>query len=59
MKKVIRTLIVCLLIPSLVFAQIPHYKANEPAVKQTDLSRLWNALNTEVGQQIVSHIETR
>jgi hypothetical protein len=58
MIKVIRTTIVCLLIPSLVFAQIPHYRANEQAVKQTDLARVWNALNTEVGQQIVSSIET-
>ena len=58
MKKVIRTLIVCLLIPSLVFAQIPHYRSNEPTIKQTNLSLLWNALNTDVGQQIVSYIET-
>jgi hypothetical protein len=58
MKKILRTTIVCLLIPSFVFAQIPQYRANETTVKQTDLARVWNALNTEVGQQIVSYIET-
>ena len=58
MIKILRTTIVCLLIPSLLFAQIPQYRANETAVKQTDLSRVLNALNTEVGQQIVSYIET-
>ncbi len=58
MKKILRTTIVWLLIPSLVFAQIPLYRGNEPSVKQTDLARVWNALNTEVGQQIVSYIET-
>ena len=58
MNKILRTTIVFLLIPSLVFAQIPQYKGNEPSVKQTDLSQVWNALNTEVGQQIVSYVET-
>ena len=58
MQKILRTTIVCLLIPSLVFAQIPQYRAKETTVKQTDLSRVWNALNTEMGQQIVSYIET-
>ena len=58
MKKILRITIVCLLIPSLVFAQIPQYRANEPSVKQTDLSRVWNALNTEVGQQIITYIES-
>jgi len=58
MKNILRTTIVCLLIPSLVFAQIPQYRTNEPSIKQTDLSRVWNALNTEMGQEIVSYIET-
>jgi len=58
MIKILRTTIVCILIPSLLFAQIPQYRANEPTVKQTDLARVWNALNTEVGQQIVSYVET-
>ena len=58
MKKILRTTITCLLIPSLVFAQIPPYRANETDVKQTDLAQVWNALNTEVGQQIVTYIET-
>ena len=58
MNKILRTTIVCLLIPSFVFAQIPQYRANEPSVKQTDLSRVWNALNTEVGQQIITYIES-
>ena len=58
MKKILRITIVCLLIPSLVFAQIPQYRANEPSAKPTDLARVWNALNTEVGQQIVSYVET-
>jgi hypothetical protein len=58
MKKILRTTIVCLLIPSLVFAQISQFGKNEPSVKQTDLARVWIALNTEVGQQIVSYIET-
>ena len=58
MKKTLQTAIVFLLIPSLLFAQIPRYGTNEPSVKQTDLARVWNALNTEVGQQIVSYIET-
>jgi hypothetical protein len=58
MKKILRTTIVCLLIPSFVFAQIPQYRGNEPSVKQTDLARVLNALNTDVGQQIVSYIET-
>jgi hypothetical protein len=58
MKKILRATIVCLLIPSLVFAQIPQNRANETTIKQTDLARIWNALNTEVGQQIVSSIET-
>jgi hypothetical protein len=58
MKKTLRTTITFLLIPSLIFAQIPQYKTSEPSVKQTDLARLWNALNTEVGQQIVFYIET-
>jgi hypothetical protein len=58
MNKILRTIIVCLLIPSFVFAQIPQYRANESSIKPTDLSRVWNALNTEVGQQIVSYIET-
>jgi hypothetical protein len=58
MKKILRTTIVCLLIPSLLFAQIPQYRGNESSVKQTDLARVWNALNTDVGQQIVSYIET-
>ena len=58
MIKILRITIVCILIPSLLFAQIPQYRANEPTVKQTDLARVWNALNTEVGQQIVSYIET-
>jgi hypothetical protein len=58
MKKILRTTIVCLLIPSFVFAQIPQFGANESSVKPTDLASLWNALNTEVGQQIVSYIET-
>ena len=58
MNKILRTTIVCLLIPSLVFAQIPQYRGNEPSIKQTDLAQVWNALNSEVGQQIVSYIET-
>jgi hypothetical protein len=58
MKKILRTTIVCLLIPSFVFAQIPQYRGNEPSVKQTDLARVLNALNTDVGQQIVSYTET-
>jgi hypothetical protein len=58
MIKILRTTIVCLLIPALVFAQIPQYRGNAPSVKQTDLSRVLNALNTQVGQQIVSYIET-
>jgi hypothetical protein len=59
MKKILRTTIVCLLVPSFVFAQIPHqYGTNEPSVKQTNLARVWDALNTEIGQQIVSYIET-
>ena len=58
MKKTLRTTIVCLLIPSQVFAQIPQYRANESSIKPTDLSQVWNALNTDVGQQIVSYIET-
>lgn len=58
MKKILYKTIACLLIPSFVFAQIPQYGTNKPSVKQTDLSRVWNALNTEVGQQIVSYIET-
>ena len=33
-------------------------RSNETPVKQTDLVRLWNALNTDVGQQIISYIET-
>ena len=37
---------------------IPQYRTNEPPVKQTDLVRLLNALNTDVGQQIISYIET-
>jgi len=58
MIKILRTTIVCLLIPSLLLAQIPQYRANEPAVKPTDISRVWNALNTEVGQQIITYIES-
>jgi len=58
MKTMFNIIIVSLLIPSLVFAQIPRYRANESAVKQTDLMRVWAALNTEVGQQIVASIET-
>jgi len=58
MNKILRTTIVCLLIPSLVLAQIPQYRNNESSVKQTDLSRVWNALNTEVGQQIITYIES-
>jgi hypothetical protein len=58
MIKLLSTTIVYLLIPSLVFGQIPQYKGNEPPVKQTDLGRVWNALNTEVGQQIISYTET-
>jgi hypothetical protein len=58
MKKILRTTIVCLLIPSFVFAQVPQYIGNEPSIKPTDLSQVWDALNTEVGQQIISYIET-
>jgi len=58
MKKILYKTIACLLIPSLVFAQIPQNQANKTTIKQTDPSRIWNALNTDVGQQIVSYIET-
>jgi hypothetical protein len=58
MKKILRTTIVCLLIPSFVFAQIPQYRTNESSIKQTDFAGVWDALNTEVGQQMVSYIET-
>jgi hypothetical protein len=58
MKKILCTTIVCILIPSLLFAQTPRYISNEPFVKQTNLFQVWNALNTEVGQQIVSYVET-
>ncbi len=59
MKKIFHTTIVFLLIPSLVLAQIPQYRGNEPAVKPTDLVRVRDALNTEVGQQIGYYIETK
>ena len=57
MRRVISTTIVCLLIPSFVFAQPYPCQSNEQSIKQTDLSRQWNALNTDVGQQIISYIE--
>jgi len=58
MKKILYKTIACLLIPSFVFAQPYPYRSNEKSIQQTDLSRLWNALNTDVGQQIISYIET-
>ena len=58
MQKILYKFIACLLIPSFVFAQPYPYRSNENSIKQTDLARAWNALNSEVGQQIVSYIET-
>jgi len=58
MKKILYKTIVCLLIPSFVFAQPYPYQSSENSIKQTDLARLWNALNGNVGQQIISYIET-
>jgi hypothetical protein len=58
MNKILHTTIICLLIPSFVFAQAPQYRGNEPSIKPTDFSQVWDALNADVGQQIVSYIET-
>ena len=38
------------------FAQVPQYRGNEPSIKPTDPSQVWDALNAEVGQQMVSYI---
>ena len=58
MKKILYKFIACLLIPSFVFAQPYPYRSIEKSIQQTDLSRLWAALNTDVGQQIISYTET-
>jgi hypothetical protein len=58
MKKILYKFIACLLIPSFVFAQPYPYRSNENSIKQTDLFQLLNALDTEVGKEIVTYVET-
>ena len=58
MKKILYKFIACLLIPSFVFAQPYQYRSNENSIKQTDLSQLLNALDSEVGKEIVAYVET-
>jgi hypothetical protein len=59
MKKILYKTIAFLLIPSFVFAQTPQHIANKTIIKQTGISMVLHALQTEVGQQIVTYIETK
>lgn len=58
MKKILYKIIACLLIPSFVFAQPYPYQSDKLSVKQTDLSQLLKALDTEVGKEIITYVET-
>jgi hypothetical protein len=58
MKKILYKIIACLLIPSFVFAQPYPYQSNEKSIRQTDLSKLLKALETDVGKEIITYVET-
>jgi hypothetical protein len=59
MKKILYKTIACLLIPSFVFAQTYSYRGYDKYIKPTDLSHLLNAIDTEVGKEIVTYVETK